>query len=161
MHVAAQFWNEAVTALAHSPPLLVSAPSAGPCGQACRGTLSALCRPATIMRKTCAIRRAAVQVFNWLPLAAHVENKILCMHGGIGRSINRIKQIEVLYRPLTMEQGGVVLMDLLWSDPTTNDAVQVCRQYLCGRCWQHAALVLPLRRPHMAFTVLLHACVLV
>jgi protein phosphatase len=68
---------------------------------------------------------AAVQVFNWLPLAAHVESKILCMHGGIGRSINRIKQIEVLYRPLTMEQGGVVLMDLLWSDPTTNDAVQV------------------------------------
>lgn len=66
-----------------------------------------------------------MQVFNWLPLAAHVENKILCMHGGIGRSINRIKQIEVLYRPLTMEQGGVVLMDLLWSDPTTNDAVQV------------------------------------
>jgi diadenosine tetraphosphatase ApaH/serine/threonine PP2A family protein phosphatase len=65
------------------------------------------------------------QVFNWLPLAAHVEGKILCMHGGIGRSINRIKQIEVLYRPLTMEQGGVVLMDLLWSDPTTNDAVQV------------------------------------
>ena len=36
-----------------------------------------------------------MQVFNWLPLAAHVENKILCMHGGIGRSINRIKQIEV------------------------------------------------------------------
>lgn len=67
------------------------------------------------------------QVFNWLPLAAHVENKILCMHGGIGRSINRIKQIEVLYRPLTMEQGGVVLMDLLWSDPTTNDAVQGVR----------------------------------
>ena len=66
-----------------------------------------------------------MQVFNWLPLAAHVENKILCMHGGIGRSINRIKQIEVLYRPLTMEQGGVVLMDLLWSDPTTNDGVQV------------------------------------
>ena len=33
--------------------------------------------------------------------------------------------MQVLYRPLTMEQGGVVLMDLLWSDPTTNDGVQV------------------------------------
>jgi diadenosine tetraphosphatase ApaH/serine/threonine PP2A family protein phosphatase len=70
------------------------------------------------------VNTVLMQVFNWLPLAAHVENKILCMHGGIGRSINRIKQIEVLYRPLTMEQGGVVLMDLLWSDPTTNDGVQ-------------------------------------
>jgi len=66
-------------------------------------------------------------VFNWLPLAAHIEGKVLCMHGGIGRSINQIKQIEVLARPLTMEQGGVVLMDLLWSDPTTNDGVQGVR----------------------------------
>ena len=29
-----------------------------------------------------------------------------------------------LQRPLTMEEGGVVLMDLLWSDPTTNDGVE-------------------------------------
>ena len=46
------------------------------------------------------------------------------MHGGIGRSINSIDQIEELQRPLTMEDGGIVLMDLLWSDPTTNDAVE-------------------------------------
>lgn len=36
------------------------------------------------------------------------------MHGGIGRSINNIEQIEELQRPLTMEDGGIVLMDLLW-----------------------------------------------
>jgi hypothetical protein len=46
------------------------------------------------------------------------------MHGGIGRSINSIEQIDELQRPLTMEDGGIVLMDLLWSDPTTNDAVE-------------------------------------
>ncbi len=33
-------------------------------------------------------------------------------------------QIDALQRPLTMEDGGVVLMDLLWSDPTTNDGVE-------------------------------------
>ena len=43
---------------------------------------------------------------------------------GIGRSISRIDQIASLQRPLTMEDGGIVLMDLLWSDPTTNDAVE-------------------------------------
>jgi protein phosphatase len=43
---------------------------------------------------------------------------------GIGRSINTIDQIEALMRPLTMEDGGIVLMDLLWSDPTTNDGVE-------------------------------------
>jgi hypothetical protein len=116
-------------------------------------------------------------LFNWLPLAALIENKILCMHGGIGRCINKIEQIAELERPITMEvsgvrgqrgwqrgvhaqqraamctacararvvvagdlraaadhapraaratrqDGGPVLMDLLWSDPTTNDGVQ-------------------------------------
>jgi hypothetical protein len=43
---------------------------------------------------------------------------------GIGRNISRVDQIEALHRPLTMEDGGVVLMDLLWSDPTTNDGVE-------------------------------------
>ena len=33
-------------------------------------------------------------------------------------------QIDALKRPLTMEEGGVVLMALLWSDPTTNDGVE-------------------------------------
>lgn len=33
-------------------------------------------------------------------------------------------QIDALTRPLTMEHGGIVLMDLLWSDPTTNDGVE-------------------------------------
>jgi hypothetical protein len=63
-------------------------------------------------------------LFNWLPLAALIEGKILCMHGGIGRCINTVDQIGALQRPITMEEGGPVLMDLLWSDPTTNDGVQ-------------------------------------
>ena len=46
------------------------------------------------------------------------------MAAGIGRSISSIDQIDALQRPLTMEEGGIVLMDLLWSDPTTNDGVE-------------------------------------
>ncbi|KAG0587819.1 hypothetical protein KC19_2G193700 [Ceratodon purpureus] len=67
------------------------------------------------------------QLFNWLPLAALIEKKIICMHGGIGRSINYVRQIEDLQRPITMEAGSVVLMDLLWSDPTENDSVEGLR----------------------------------
>ena len=54
------------------------------------------------------------RLFNWLPLAALIEKKIICMHGGIGRSIKHVEQIENLQRPITMEAGSVVLMDLLW-----------------------------------------------
>lgn len=54
------------------------------------------------------------RLFNWLPLAALIEKKIICMHGGIGRSINHVEQIENIQRPITMEAGSIVLMDLLW-----------------------------------------------
>ncbi|CAA3029919.1 serine threonine- phosphatase BSL1 [Olea europaea subsp. europaea] len=67
------------------------------------------------------------QLFNHLPLAALIEKKIICMHGGIGRSINSVEQIEKLERPITMDAGSIVLMDLLWSDPTENDSVEGLR----------------------------------
>ncbi|WCJ40120.1 Serine/threonine-protein phosphatase BSL3 [Euphorbia peplus] len=67
------------------------------------------------------------RLFNWLPLAALIEKKIICMHGGIGRSINHVEQIESLQRPISMEAGSIVLMDLLWSDPTENDSVEGLR----------------------------------
>ncbi|GLT42543.1 hypothetical protein SLA2020_165360 [Shorea laevis] len=67
------------------------------------------------------------QLFNCLPLAALIEKKIICMHGGIGRSINSVEQIEKLERPITMDAGSIILMDLLWSDPTENDSVEGLR----------------------------------
>lgn len=67
------------------------------------------------------------QLFNYLPLAALIERKIICMHGGIGRSINSVEQIEKLERPITMDVGSIVLMDLLWSDPTENDSIEGLR----------------------------------
>ncbi|KAL8154115.1 hypothetical protein V2J09_011875 [Rumex salicifolius] len=67
------------------------------------------------------------KLFNWLPLAALIEKKVICMHGGIGRSINHLEQIENIQRPITMEAGSIILMDLLWSDPTENDSVEGLR----------------------------------
>jgi len=65
-------------------------------------------------------------VFDYLPLAAVIDGKILCLHGGIGSSVNTIDDIRRLPRPLdvihevsTPEQQMVV--DILWSDPTEND----------------------------------------
>uniref|UniRef100_A0A2N9GJU6 Serine/threonine-protein phosphatase n=1 Tax=Fagus sylvatica TaxID=28930 RepID=A0A2N9GJU6_FAGSY len=67
------------------------------------------------------------QLFNYLPLSALIEKKIICMHGGIGRSIHSVEQIEKLERPITMDAGSIILMDLLWSDPTENDSVEGLR----------------------------------
>jgi len=66
-------------------------------------------------------------MFQWLPLAAVIEDRVACMHGGIGRSITHISQLEELERPLTMDTGGIILMDVLWSDPTESDRVEGLR----------------------------------
>lgn len=62
------------------------------------------------------------ELFKFLPLAAVVEGKILCVHGGIGKALRTLEDIESLQRPIdvsleptTTEQ--FFLMDLLWSDP--------------------------------------------
>ena len=63
------------------------------------------------------------EVFDWMPLCANIEGKILCMHGGIGRWIESVEQIKSIKRPVGMEDGGQLLMDLLWSDPTSSDDI--------------------------------------
>lgn len=64
--------------------------------------------------------------FEFLPLAAVIEDQIFCLHGGIGSSVRKISDIECIPRPLevvheanTHQQQTV--MDILWSDPTDYD----------------------------------------
>ena len=64
--------------------------------------------------------------FDYLPLAAIINDTVLCLHGGIGSSITTISDIEKIQRPLEVvhevsnaEQQLVV--DILWSDPTDSD----------------------------------------
>ena len=40
------------------------------------------------------------KVFEYMPLAALIEDKILCVHGGIGTTIRTIDEIELIQRPL-------------------------------------------------------------
>lgn len=60
--------------------------------------------------------RTFVNLFNHLPVAALIENKILCMHGGLSPELNQLEQISSLRRPQDIPEKGL-LCDLLWSDP--------------------------------------------
>ena len=51
-------------------------------------------------------------VFEWLPLAAIINdkqtgNRIMCVHGGIGNSINKVEDIDKIQRPLKIALGNV------------------------------------------------------
>lgn len=54
--------------------------------------------------------------FNSLPVAAIIEEKIFCCHGGLSPHLDSIEDIRRLPRPADVPDSGL-LCDLLWSDP--------------------------------------------
>lgn len=56
--------------------------------------------------------------FNCLPVAAVIDEKIFCMHGGLSPELTNMEQIKRIHRPVDIPDQGL-LCDLLWSDPDT------------------------------------------
>ena len=56
------------------------------------------------------------ECFSCLPVAALIDEKILCMHGGLSPSLKSLAQIKKVARPTDVPDAGL-LCDLLWSDP--------------------------------------------
>ncbi|XP_009151182.1 serine/threonine-protein phosphatase PP1 [Brassica rapa] len=54
--------------------------------------------------------------FNCLPVSALIDDKILCMHGGLSPELDNLNQIREIQRPTEIPDSGL-LCDLLWSDP--------------------------------------------
>ena len=57
-----------------------------------------------------------MDLFDLLPLCALIENKILCLHGGLSPNIQTIEEINQLDRKQELPHDGP-MSDLLWSDP--------------------------------------------
>ena len=57
-----------------------------------------------------------MELFDFLPLCALIENKILCLHGGLSPNIDTLEQINNLDRKQELPHDGA-MSDLLWSDP--------------------------------------------
>ncbi|XP_018321657.1 serine/threonine-protein phosphatase alpha-2 isoform-like isoform X1 [Agrilus planipennis] len=54
--------------------------------------------------------------FNCLPVAATIDDKIFCCHGGLSPDLQNVEQIRRILRPTDVPDKGL-LCDLLWSDP--------------------------------------------
>ena len=60
--------------------------------------------------------KSFTELFNYLPVAAIIDDKILCMHGGLSPELKNIQNIADINRPTDIPDTGL-LCDLLWSDP--------------------------------------------
>ena len=63
--------------------------------------------------------RIFTDCFNCLPVAALIDEKILCMHGGLSPDLTSLELVQKIYRPIEVPDSGL-LCDLLWSDPDKN-----------------------------------------
>ncbi|KAK8451233.1 hypothetical protein SEVIR_6G177000v4 [Setaria viridis] len=59
--------------------------------------------------------------FNCLPVAAVIDDKILCMHGGLSPDLDSLARIREIQRPVDVPDQGL-LCDLLWSDPDRDNS---------------------------------------
>jgi serine/threonine-protein phosphatase PP1 catalytic subunit len=57
-----------------------------------------------------------IDCFNCLPIIASVDDKILCMHGGLSPELYNLDQLRKIARPTDIPEQGL-LCDLLWADP--------------------------------------------
>lgn len=60
--------------------------------------------------------RYCTEIFDYLSLAAMVDNEVFCVHGGLSPAVTTLDQIRVIDRKQEVPHKGA-MCDLLWSDP--------------------------------------------
>jgi len=55
-------------------------------------------------------------VFNCMPVAASIDEKIFCVHGGLSPELRSLDQIANIRRPTDVPDAGM-MCDFLWADP--------------------------------------------
>jgi serine/threonine-protein phosphatase PP1 catalytic subunit len=58
---------------------------------------------------------AFTAVFEWLPFVAVIDDRILCLHGGLSPEMVDIGQLECVKRPVAIPAHGM-LNDIVWAD---------------------------------------------
>jgi len=58
-----------------------------------------------------------VEMFDYLPIGAIINERVLSIHGGLSPSLKTIDQMRMIDRKMEIPYEGV-FCDLMWSDPS-------------------------------------------
>lgn len=64
--------------------------------------------------------RYCTDLFDFLPLAAIIDNTIFCVHGGLSPTATKMIDIKYIDRRQEVPHEGA-MCDLMWSDPMENN----------------------------------------
>jgi len=62
-------------------------------------------------------------VFNCMPVCGLVDDKIMCMHGGLSPMLFDFEEVRTISRPADVPHRGI-MCDLLWADPENIEGYQ-------------------------------------
>ncbi|OHT15507.1 Serine/threonine-protein phosphatase PP1-beta [Tritrichomonas foetus] len=99
-----------------------------------------------------------MNVLSMIPLCAIINEKIICLHGGIGPSFETVEQIESVQRPLELYDNQII-NELLWSDPSPETKTFVSSPRGSGFLFGKEVLTKSLQRVNMDILVRGHNCV--
>ena len=120
------------------------------------------CGFATEIRRIYKDDQAVLSAFeaacSYIPLGAIIDGEMLCVHGGIGPTVNTIADIRNEPRPQTVFTPGP-MDDVLWSDPDDTISMFVESRRGSGHCFGADALELFLNRNRLKCLIRGHQCV--
>ena len=96
----------------------------------------------------------ANECFDYLPLAAIVNDSVFCVHGGISPKISRADEIDDFVKEKHVE-GEIA--DLLWSDPSNNVKNFASSERKQGHKFSHKALTKFLSDNNLSFLIRGHS----
>lgn len=99
------------------------------------------------------------EVFNYLPIAAVIDEEKFCVHGGIARGLDSLKKIEIAEIPLTPENVPNLIKSLLWSDPCKQTQIFDDNQRGFGQSFGLVAMMDFYKATGMKMIIRAHQCV--
>lgn len=104
------------------------------------------------------VKASFQKCFSYMPLAALVNDSILCVHGGIGPQFSTLGQITDIKRPLYGYDDDVI-MSIVWSDPSTRTEHYSPSTRGSGYLFGSQALLQFLKSQVLEFLVRGHECI--
>jgi serine/threonine-protein phosphatase PP1 catalytic subunit len=107
------------------------------------------------------------EVFDYLPLAAIINNKVFAVHGGLSPKLESVEIINSIKRPIRCDSVSEkdrteiysIILDLLWSDPVKAIANFVPSSRGNGSCFGSVAAKNFLKKNNLETIIRAHQCV--